>query len=96
MGRLRKKLFPRRIDGELFFSTSDPAVTGILLGGAGMLLPVYGNRLRVRYSFEEVNCCRFEGRGVGSFLPMSILAEILRTLLNREVRRLWKAWKEEE
>lgn len=93
--RLRKKAGLRRVDGEVFFSAADPAVTGMLLGVLGILLPLHQNRLSVRYSFQEENHFSIDGKVGGRIFLFGILAEVLRMVLHRQTRRLWKAWKEE-
>lgn len=52
-GRLLKHIFPRRIKGWVHFGTSDPALTGELLGGLSILFAMYGQGVRVTPDFEQ-------------------------------------------
>lgn len=52
-GRLLKHVFPRRIRGWIHFGTSDPALTGELLGGLSILFAMYGQGVRVTPDFEQ-------------------------------------------
>ena len=50
---LLRKLFPKRIRGELYFGTEDPALTGEILGSIGILYPVFKDNVKVYPNFEQ-------------------------------------------
>lgn len=52
-GRLLKHICPRRIKGWVHFGTSDPALTGELLGGLSILFAMCGQGVRVIPDFER-------------------------------------------
>lgn len=52
-GRLLKHICPRRIKGWVHFGTSDPALTGELLGGLSIFFAMCGQGVRVTPDFER-------------------------------------------
>ncbi len=53
LGVLLKKLFPKKINGNLHFGTEDPALTGEILGGLALFYPLYQEQVRIEPDFYE-------------------------------------------
>lgn len=51
--RLLGKLLPKKLRGNIYFGTGDPALTGELLGAAAIFYPLYGTGVQVTPDFEE-------------------------------------------
>ncbi len=53
LGRLLRKLRPRKLRGELYFGMEDPALTGQILGGISIFYPFFMDNVKVIPNFEE-------------------------------------------
>ena len=50
---LIRKLFPKKIRGNLHFGTEDPALTGEILGGISIFYPIFMDNVKVYPDFEQ-------------------------------------------
>lgn len=90
---LWKKYRPRRIEGTITFGFDDPALTGLCMGGAGMLYAWYPKKLQIIPDFEHVI---LEGdvliRGKVRFYVVALI--LLRIYFNRDIRQMYEHWKQ--
>ena len=93
--RLIRAVFPRKISGHVQGGFEDPSQTGKLLAVWAAFLPLHKNRLEVKPDFETVS-----GYGEGKILLSGhlficrVLFLALRIILDRNVRRVWKEYKQ--
>lgn len=75
-GRLLKHIFPKKLRGWIHFGTSDPALTGEILGALGVFFAMYGQGIRVTPDFEQ---SVFEGEAEirGSLMGIVLLILII-------------------
>lgn len=75
-GRLLKHIFPKKLRGWIHFGTSDPALTGEILGALGVFFAMYGQGIRVTPDFEQ---SVFEGEAEikGSLMGIVLLLLII-------------------
>lgn len=95
---LLKHIFPRKIKGYVAFGADDPATTGKILGGLGVLYAKTGQLLEIRPNFQEKQLeCDVELKGRVQVFTLLVIA--LKVFLNQELRQLiaeFKGLKETE
>ena len=52
-GILMRQVLPKKISGDLHFGTSDPALTGQILGAIGIFYPLFMDNVKVEPDFER-------------------------------------------
>lgn len=90
---LWKKYRPRRIEGKITFGFEDPSVTGLCMGGVGMLCAWYPDRLQIIPDFEQEI---LEGNVlIKGKVRFYVLALILwRVYFNQDIRHMYEHWKQ--
>lgn len=90
---LWKKYRPGKIEGRLTFGFEDPALTGLCMGGIGMLCAWYPDSLQITPDFEQVileGDIQIKGK-----VRFYVLARILwRVYFNRDIRHMYEHWKQ--
>lgn len=90
---LWKKLRPKRIEGKIVFGFDDPSMTGICMGGIGMLCAWYPDRLEITPDFERAvldGDVLIKGK-----VRLYVLARILwRVYFNQDIRHMYEHWKQ--
>lgn len=83
MIHLWRKLKPKRLKGNIYFGTGDPASTGQILGMISILYAYYGASVEVKPDFEHA---RLEGKLYfrGRVSLITILMIVVRLLMSRE------------
>lgn len=80
---------PRQLEGYVHFGTEDPALTGKILGGLAVFLPLYQGFFDIQPDFEK-EC--FDGRlkGNGKIYIFSIVKLALKVILNKNLIKVTK------
>ena len=87
--RILKHVLPTRLKSNIIFGTGDPCTTGQLLGIAGILLSLYGDRLQITPDFQNKI---LEGKhdARGRIRLVTILIIVIKLILNRRFKQLKK------
>lgn len=86
---LLKAIKPKHLEGRIHFGMDDPALTGEILGGASLFLPLYDEFLDINPDFEK-QC--FDGilKGNGKIRLCSIVKIGLKVLFNKNLIKVTK------
>ncbi|MGN0154577.1 MAG: DUF2953 domain-containing protein [Lachnospiraceae bacterium] len=88
-----KELFrilkPDKLEGNVHFGMDDPAVTGEILGGLALILPLYQNYLTIRPDFEK-QCLDGSLKGNGRLYLISVLKLALKIVFNKNFIKVTK------
>jgi hypothetical protein len=86
---LLKSIKPNHLEGRIHFGMDDPALTGEILGGASLLLPLYDEFLDINPDFEK-QC--FDGilKGSGKIRLGSIVKIGLKVFFNKNLIKVTK------
>lgn len=87
--KILRHVLPRRMRGFIRFGFDDPAVTGIVTGGAALFYPKYRDTLVLEPDFGQ-ECFEADCRGRGRIHPGFFLYMGLKALWNPDVRALLK------
>lgn len=87
--KILRHVLPRRMRGFIRFGFDDPAVTGIVTGGAALFYPKYRDTLVLGPDFGQ-ECFEADCRGRGRIHPGFFLYMGLKALWNPDVRALLK------
>lgn len=87
--KILRHVLPRRMRGFIRFGFDDPAVTGIVTGGAALFYPKYRDTLVLEPDFGQ-ECFEADCRGRGRTHPGFFLYMGLKALWNPDVRALLK------
>lgn len=87
--KILRHVLPRRMRGFIRFGFDDPAVTGIVTGGAALFYPKYRDTLVLEPDFGQ-ECFEADCRGRGRIHPGFFLYMGLKALWNPDVRVLLK------
>lgn len=87
--KILRHVLPRRMRGFIRFGFDDPAVTGIVTGGAALFYPKYRDTLVLEPDFGQ-ECFEADCRGRGRIHPGFFLYMGLKALWNPDVRTLLK------
>ena len=87
--KILRHVLPRRMRGFIRFGFDDPAVTGIVTGGAALFYPKYRDMLVLEPDFGQ-ECFEADCRGRGRIHPGFFLYMGLKALWNPDVRALLK------
>lgn len=87
--KILRHVLPRRMRGFIRFGFDDPAVTGIVTGGAALFYPKYRDTLVLEPDFGQ-ECFEADCRGRGRIHPGFSLYMGLKALWNPDVRVLLK------
>ena len=90
--RVLKHLRPRRLRGRLAFGFEDPATTGRVLGGLGILYPVLPKKLSIEPDFEKKKLEADVEIG-GHFFGIVLLVRALKIFCNKDVRALLRRFR---
>ncbi len=82
-------LKPRQLEGYVHFGMEDPALTGKILGGLAVLLPLYQGFLDIRPDFEK-KCFDGSLKGNGKIYIFSIVKLALKVILNKNLIKVTK------
>ncbi|MBE5923503.1 MAG: DUF2953 domain-containing protein [Lachnospiraceae bacterium] len=87
--QLLKAIKPKHLEGRIHFGMDDPALTGEILGGASLFLPLYDEFLDINPDFEK-QC--FDGilKGDGKIRLCSIVKIGLKVLFNKNLIKVTK------
>lgn len=94
-GKTLRHILPKRIKGRLYFGFSDPALTGICLGGISMFYPLTKDTLTVEPDFHKKifeSDLDIKGRLYGVFA----LYVFLKVYFNKNVKYCIKRFKNKE
>ena len=87
--KILRHVLPRRMRGFIRFGFDDPAVTGIVTGGAALFYPKYRDTLVLEPDFGQ-ECFEADCRGRGRIHPGFFLYMGIKALWNPDVRALLK------
>lgn len=91
--KLVKKLvlhtLPRKFCGKIVFGTSDPALTGKILGILSIGIPIYKDTLQLYPVFDE-SVFRFEGKGKGKIQLGYYVYLAFCVFINKDIRYVIK------
>ena len=87
--KILRHVLPRRMRGFIRFGFDDPAVTGIVTGGAALFYPKYRDTLVLEPDFGQ-ECFEADCRGRGRIHPGFFLYMGIKALWNPDVRVLLK------
>lgn len=91
VGYILKKYLPRKAKGNLFFGTTDPAMTGELLGALSLIPFMYQRGLNIYPDFESEEFYLQGKMEVKGFIQLNVLLiALIRLLVNRDTRSLLK------
>ncbi len=82
-------LKPGHLEGYVHFGTEDPALTGKILGGLALSLPLYQEFLDIRPDFEK-KCFDGSLKGNGKIYIFSIVKLALKVILNKNLIKVTK------
>ena len=89
VGYILKKYLPRKAKGNLFFGTTDPAMTGEILGALSLIPFMYQRGLNVYPDFESEEFYLQGKLEVKGFIQLSVLLiALIRLLVNKDTRSL--------
>ena len=80
---------PRQLEGYVHFGTEDPALTGKILGGLAVFLPLYQGFLDIQPDFEK-ECFDGSLKGNGKIYIFSIVKLALKVILNKNLIKVTK------
>lgn len=90
---LRDKLRPKKVKGYIHFGFEDPSATGICMGAASVLYAWYPDQFELRPDFEqEILEGQLFFRGRLRLYALVLIA--LRVWFNRDIRNMYRHWKE--
>lgn len=85
--RLLKHILPRKMKGYVAYGAEDPATTGQVLGGIGVVYAKTGQLLEIRPNFEEKQLeCDVELKGQIQVFTLLVIA--VKVFMNQELRQL--------
>lgn len=87
--QLFRILKPDKLEGNVHFGMDDPAVTGEILGGLALILPLYQEYLSIRPDFEK-QCLDGSLRGNGRLYLVSVLKLALKIIFNKNLIKVTK------
>lgn len=82
-------LKPDQLEGYVHFGMEDPAITGQILGGMAVFLPLYQGFLDVLPDFEK-KCLDGNLKGKGKIFLFPIVKLILKVILNKNLIKVTK------
>ncbi|GKX29562.1 hypothetical protein SH1V18_20420 [Vallitalea longa] len=90
--KMIKHILPKKFMAKMIIGTGDPASTGYVVGAVSILYTVTGNKLKVVPDFTEKI---FQGcfYGKGKIYLIVLLKNTLSIILDKRVRKLYKAYK---
>ena len=90
--KIIKHILPKKFKAKMIIGTGDPASTGYVVGAVSILYTVTGNKLKVVPDFTEKI---FQGcfYGKGKIYLIVLLKNTLSIILDKRVRKLYKAYK---
>lgn len=91
-----KHIFPKKISGKITFGSEDPSVTGAVLAVLGMTMPLHKNCVEVTPLFDGTNMFQGTISFKGRIYAVVLLLEVLKVIVNKNVRYTIKYWKNKE
>lgn len=82
-------LLPKKLRGEIRFGTSDPALTGEILGGISIFYPVFMDNVKVTPEFEKT-CLEGELFVKGRFRLVTVALIAIKLLINKNIRFVFR------
>ena len=86
-------VMPTKIDGEITFSTEDPAITGAILAVLGMTIPFHKNCVGVRPLFSGENYCQGNVRIKGRIYGIVFVRAAVSIYFNKNIKYVIRRWK---
>lgn len=95
LGKLLKKIKPKRIKGKVIFGTGDPASTGEIFGGIAFFYGMYSKELQLLPDFEEE---RLEGQVEirGKIRLIHVLISGIRLFFHKDIQYVIRKIKAKE
>lgn len=90
---LWKKWHPKKIKGKVTFGFDDPSVTGLCMGGVGMLCAWYPKELQIVPDFER-KVLEGDIRIRGKMRAYVLVFILWRIYFNKDIRHMYKHWKQ--
>lgn len=91
-----KHVFPKKLKGNITFGSEDPSVTGAVLAVLGMTMPLHKNCVEVTPLFDGTNMFQGTISFKGRIYAVVLLLEVLKVIVNKNVRYTIKYWKNKE
>lgn len=91
-----KHVFPKKLKGKITFGSEDPSVTGAVLAVLGMTMPLHKNCVEVTPLFDGTNMFQGTISFKGRIYAVVLLFEVLKVIVNKNVRYTIKYWKNKE
>lgn len=91
-----KHVFPKKMKGKITFGSEDPSVTGAVLAVLGMTMPLHKNCVEVTPMFDGTNMFQGTISFKGRIYAAVLLLEVLKVIVNKNVRYTIKYWKNKE
>lgn len=90
-----KKIFPKKIKGEIEIGLKDPASTGEVFGLYSALYPIHkGNIIMTPYFDQEI--FKYYVKGSGHIRVITLLVIAIKIYFNKDVKRLIRIFQEED
>ncbi len=90
---LWKKLRPKKIKGNVLFGFEDPSVTGLCMGGVGILRAWYQSQLNIIPDFEH-QVLEADVLIKGKVRFYVLVAVLWRVYFNKDIRHMYQSWKQ--
>lgn len=94
--RVCKHIFPTKISGNVTFGNEDPSVTGTVLAILGITIPFHKNCIEITPLFDDENILMGTISLKGRVYTIVLWIEVLKVILNKNVRYTIKYWKNKE
>lgn len=90
---LRKKLRPKKVRGKVLFGFEDPSVTGLCMGGVGILRAWYQSQLDIVPDFEH-RVLEADVLIKGKVRFYVLVAVLWRIYFNKDIRHMYQSWQQ--
>ena len=90
--RLLKKIAPQKVRGFVHFGFEDPATTGKVLMYLALIYPSLPRKLVIDPGWEDTDLYGYLDMK-GHLALITVLISLLRLICNKDVRRLWRSYK---
>ncbi|MDO4519404.1 MAG: DUF2953 domain-containing protein [Eubacteriales bacterium] len=94
--KLIHHILPKKIRGNMKFDNEDPYITGLILAGVGMTIPMHKNKIKITPLFEQRNYFEGKLKLSGRIYGIVIVKTAIEIYFNRNVKFVMRKMRHKE